>query len=256
MKASEPAQGICGDSTTLDSVQGETLEKSSTEDKTLLLFNISTKNHLSPLQSSVARLTRHEPDIERASVPTQENTISTNHNGNVPTSEAYLPPNVKTANTSDQSHPPSTVKSNTAAFLCDSNGKFLHKKKLFWPNQELTFFRCPRLKNAPSILQNDLHEIAEIILVHTGTNDLTSTTSIHVFISEFCNLIKKNQRVNSVRAKSYSQHFYHVLIYLCKPFYKSIDSSSANAPNYPTSMRYYMKISSPKNYWTCMMKGM
>ena len=231
MKASEPAQGICGDSTTLDSVQGETLEKSSTEDKTLLLFNISTKNHLSPLQSSVARLTRHEPDIERASVPTQENTISTNHNGNVPTSEAYLPPNVKTANTSDQSHPPSTVKSNTAAFLCDSNGKFLHKKKLFWPNQELTFFRCPRLKNAPSILQNDLHEIAEIILVHTGTNDLTSTTSIHVFISEFCNLIKKNQRVNSVRAKSYSQHFYHVLIYLCKPFYKSIDSSSANAPN-------------------------
>ena len=70
MKASEPAQGICGDSTTLDSVQGETLEKSSAEDKTLLLVNISTENHLSPLQSSVARLTRHEPDIERASVPT------------------------------------------------------------------------------------------------------------------------------------------------------------------------------------------
>ena len=158
----------------------------------MLLVNISTENHLSPLQSSVARLTRHEPDIERASVPTQENTISTNHNGNVPTSEAYLPPNVKTANTSDQSHPPSTVKSNTAAFLCDSNGKFLDKKKLFRPNQELTFFRCPRLENARSILQNDLHEIPEIILIHTGTNDLTATTSIHVFISEFCNLIKES----------------------------------------------------------------
>jgi len=139
-KASEPAEGICHDSTILDSVQGETLEKSSTADKTLLLVNIPTENHFSPLQSSVARLTRNEPDIDRASVPTQENTILTKHNGNVPASEAYLPPNIKTANTSDQSHPPSTVKSNTAAFLCDSNGKFLDKKKLFWPNQELTFF--------------------------------------------------------------------------------------------------------------------
>ena len=139
-KASEPAQGIRRDSTTLDSVQGETLEKSSAKDKTLLLVNIPTENPFSPLQSSVARLTRHEPDIDRASVPTQENTILTNHNGNVPASEAYLPPNVKTANTSDQSHPPSTVKSNTAAFLYDSNGKFLHKKRLFWQNQELTFF--------------------------------------------------------------------------------------------------------------------
>ena len=140
-KASEPAQGICCDSTTLDSVQGETLERSSTEDKTLLLVNIPTEDHFSPLQSSVARLTRNEPDIDRASVPTQENTISTNHNGNVPASEAYLPPNVKTTNTSDQSHPPSTIKSNTAAFLCDSKGKFRHKKKFFWPNQELTFFQ-------------------------------------------------------------------------------------------------------------------
>ena len=179
------AQGISRDSTTLDSVQGETLEKSLTEDETLLLVNIPTENRFSPLQSSAARLTRNEPDIDRASVPTQENTISTNHNGNVPASEADLPPNVKTTNTSDQSHPPSTVKSNTAAFLCDSNGKFLDKKKLFRPNQQLTFFRCPTLENARSILQNDLHEIPEIILIHTGTNDLIATTSIHVLISEF-----------------------------------------------------------------------
>ena len=118
--------------------------------------------------------------------------ISTNHNGNVPGSEADLPPNVKTTNTSDQSHPPSTVKPNTAAFLRDSIGKFPDKKKLFRPNQELTFFRCLRLENAPSILQNDLHEIPEIVLIHTGTNNLTATTSIHVFISEFCDLIKES----------------------------------------------------------------
>ena len=106
---SEPAQEISRDSTTSESVHGETVEKSLTEDETLLLVNIPTENRFSPLQSSAARLTRNEPDIDRASVPTQENTISTNHNGNVPTSEADLPPNVKTANTSDQSHPPSTV---------------------------------------------------------------------------------------------------------------------------------------------------
>ena len=43
------------------------------------------------------------------------------------------------------------------------------------------FFRCPRLENARSILQNDLHEIPEIILIHTGTNDLTAilTGAIH-----------------------------------------------------------------------------
>ena len=93
------AQGISRDSTTLDSVQGETLEKSLTEDETLLLVNIPTENRFSPLQSSAARLTRNEPDIDRASVPTQENTVSTNHNGNEPASEADLPPNVKTIKT-------------------------------------------------------------------------------------------------------------------------------------------------------------
>ena len=154
--------------------------------KTLVLVNIPTQNRFSRLQSSAASLTRNEPDIDRASVPTQENSVSTNLNGSEPASEADLPPNVKTVNISYQPHPPSTVKSNTAALLCDSNGKFLDKKKLFRPNQELTFFRCPRLENARSILQNDLHEIPEIILIHTGTNDLTATTSIHVFISEFC----------------------------------------------------------------------
>ena len=88
---SEPAQGTSRDLTTLDSAQGQTLEK------TLLLINIPSENRFSP----------HEPDIDIASVPTQENTISTNHNGNVPASEADLPHNVKTTNTSDQSYSPS-----------------------------------------------------------------------------------------------------------------------------------------------------
>ena len=63
--ASEPAQGTSHDLTTLDSARGQTLEKSSTEDETLLLINIPSENRFSP----------HEPDIDRALVPTQENTI-------------------------------------------------------------------------------------------------------------------------------------------------------------------------------------
>ena len=95
----------------------------------MLLYNIPTENRFSPVQSSPASLTRNEPDIDRASVPTQENTISTNLNVSEPASEADLPPNVKTINISDQPHPPSTVKSNTAAFFCDSKGKFLDKEE-------------------------------------------------------------------------------------------------------------------------------
>ena len=69
---------------------------------------------------------------------------------------------------------------------------FSIRRNSFWRNQELTFFRCARLENAQTIVQNDLHEIPEIILIHAGTNDLTATTSIRVFISESCNLIKES----------------------------------------------------------------
>ena len=61
---SEPAQGISRDSTNSESVQGETLEKSLTDDETLFLVNIPTENRFPPLQSSAAGLTRNEPDID------------------------------------------------------------------------------------------------------------------------------------------------------------------------------------------------
>ena len=39
--------------------------------------------------------------------------------------------------------PPAVV--NKAIFLCDSNGKFLDKRKLFPPGQDFTFYRSPTL---------------------------------------------------------------------------------------------------------------
>ena len=53
---SEPAQEISRDSTTSESVHGETVEKSLSEDETLLLVNIPTENRFSPLQSSACLL--------------------------------------------------------------------------------------------------------------------------------------------------------------------------------------------------------
>ena len=45
--------------------------------------------------------------------------------------------------------PPFSVKPNTAAFLCDSNGKFLtsNKTKQFHPKQDLKYFRCPTIED-------------------------------------------------------------------------------------------------------------
>ena len=42
---------------------------------------------------------------------------------------------------------------NKAVFLCDSNGKFIDKRKLFQPTQDFTFFRCPKIEHARAILQ-------------------------------------------------------------------------------------------------------
>ena len=85
--------------------------------------------------------------------------------------------------------PPITVKSNTAVFLCDSNGKFLNKTKLFKPQQELKHFGCPKVEHARDALQNELQEHPELTVIHTGTNNLTPTTPIDTFISDISVLV-------------------------------------------------------------------
>jgi len=33
----------------------------------------------------------------------------------------------------------------TVVFLCDSNGKYIHARKLSPPTKEFSYFRCPRI---------------------------------------------------------------------------------------------------------------
>ena len=85
---------------------------------------------------------------------------------------------------------PTTLK---AIFLCDSNGKFLDKRKRFPPRQGFTFCRSPTITQVCTILHSD--EInqesghPQLILIHSGTNDLTLTTPIDDFISDVSVLI-------------------------------------------------------------------
>ena len=90
-------------------------------------------------------------------------------------------------------HPIQASVNNKAFFLCDLNGKFINRRKLFQPTQDFTFFRCPKIEHARAILQDEIDKESagypQLIIIHTGTNDLTTTTPIHDFISDISVLI-------------------------------------------------------------------
>ena len=93
--------------------------------------NIPTKNRFLPLQNSM-----NESDT----LPNREDIDQTPKiNSPKPHDNNVLP--VKT--------PPAVV--NKAIFLCDSNGRFLDKRKLFPPGQDFTYFRFdyPSIHNVP-----------------------------------------------------------------------------------------------------------
>ena len=134
--------------------------------------NIPTKNRFLPLQNSM-----NESDT----LPNRED-IDQNPkiNSPKPRDNNVLP--VKT--------PPAVV--NKAIFLCDSNGKFLDKRKLFPPGQEFTFYRSPTITHVRTVLQDEINQELEhpqLILIHSGTNNLTPTTPIDDFISDISVLI-------------------------------------------------------------------
>ena len=82
---------------------------------------------------------------------------------------------------------------NKAIFLCDSNGKFLDKRKPFPPGQDFTFYRSPTITHVRTVLQDQINQELEhphlILPVHSGTNNLTPTTPIDDFISDISVLI-------------------------------------------------------------------
>ena len=82
---------------------------------------------------------------------------------------------------------------NKAIFLCDSNGKFLDKRKPFPPGQDFTFYRSPTITHVRTVLQDQINQELEhphlILPVQSGTNNLTQTTPIDDFISDISVLI-------------------------------------------------------------------
>ena len=57
--------------------------------------------------------------------------------------------------------------------LCDSNGKYLSEKRLF-PGRNVTKIRCPTTRTALDLLSDQRLGSAKHILIHTGTNDLST----------------------------------------------------------------------------------
>ena len=129
--------------------------------------------------------------ILEASEPTEGNPLPKppTEDNIVPNGQAPLQKGHSGNNDPPGQLPPITVKSNTAVFLCDSNGKFLNKRKLFKPQQEHKYFRCPKVEHAREALQNALQEHPELIVIHTGTNNLTPTTPIDTFTSDISALV-------------------------------------------------------------------
>ena len=127
-------------------------------DQDLLLVNVPTENRFSAPQ---------EPDSRHREVPSQKiNPPKTNQN--------------ESAIINANRH---------AMFLCDSNGKFLDTKRMFPPNQEVHYSWCPKIENARATLHNDINDSPQLLLIQTGTNDLSITTPIVEFIAQLSTLI-------------------------------------------------------------------
>ena len=83
--------------------------------------------------------------------------------------------------------PPNTA--NTAVFLYDSNGRFLNSKKMFPSSYTVQYFRCPKIENARALIQNEIVDSPQLIVIHSGTNDLEMTHTVDDLISEITTMI-------------------------------------------------------------------
>lgn len=63
-------------------------------------------------------------------------------------------------------NPNAITNPNTVVFICNTNGKFLNKQKVFQPEQKYIFISCPRIENASSFLERQLIERPQLIVIH------------------------------------------------------------------------------------------
>ena len=77
----------------------------------------------------------------------------------------------------------------TAVILCDSNGRFLNSKKMFPSSYTAQYFRCPKIENARALIQNEITDSPQLIVIHTGTNDIEMTHTADDLISDITTMI-------------------------------------------------------------------
>lgn len=51
------------------------------------------------------------------------------------------------------------------------------------------YFRCPKIENARALIQNEIVDSPQLIVIHTGTNDLEMTHTVDDLISEITTMI-------------------------------------------------------------------
>ncbi|KAJ8361335.1 hypothetical protein SKAU_G00178600 [Synaphobranchus kaupii] len=84
-----------------------------------------------------------------------------------------IPPATQPAPPQPSPRPPQPTQPPKTAILIDSNGKFLHHRKLF-PRHKVAKFWCPTTDRALQLLCQSSLDNPDNIVIHTGTNDLRS----------------------------------------------------------------------------------
>ena len=131
----------------------------------LLVVNLPTSNPFSPLQEPPTKPIANGKQAlgqDTQNTATPASTTSNNNNNN--------------------------TRSNEAIFLCDSNGKFLDTKQMFSSKLEVKYIRTPLIEHARSYMQK-IRTPPQMILLHTGTNDLETANSAEELISNILMLI-------------------------------------------------------------------
>ena len=88
-----------------------------------------------------------------------------------PTKEQRIEPLPLPPQPSEEQSTPSCQEAPKTAILMDSNGKFLHHRKLF-PRHRVGMFWCPHTDSALKMLCHAHLGQPDNIIIHTGTNDL------------------------------------------------------------------------------------
>ncbi len=171
---------------------GHTLERLLEETRTQLHTIqqqqcVSTQPHSSPTTQRQRRVGTQTPNTSTNSAQ-QQRCVSTQSQSSFTPATRQSPQahqNLKRKDSSStQIHPPTTTSSSTSngreqkrkdniVILCDSNGHHLDPRRLF-PGRSVKKFWCPTSHSALRLLQEGVLGAPSHIIIHTGTNDLST----------------------------------------------------------------------------------